>query len=53
MEKLQVHLTSEEIAEFCDILLAYSGGIWPYCDFIRSALERGETVSIQRNDNHG
>jgi len=56
MEKLQVHLTSSEVIEFCDALRGFQldiGETIEYFEIIRAALERGETISIQRNDNHG
>ena len=56
MEKLQVHLNSDEIDELSSILLQRAVDHHPqncYLDVIREALDRGDTVSIQRNDNRG
>jgi hypothetical protein len=55
MEKLQVHLTTNEIFVLCEALLEYQldRETISYFNQIREALQRGDTVSIQRNDNHG
>ena len=56
IEILQVFLTKEETEIFCHALEEYQvdrSEFIQYFKIIQAALERGETVSIKGNDNHG
>ena len=51
IEKLHVHLTTEEIEIFCEALIEYQvdrSEFIQYFKIIQAALERGETVSISK-----